>query len=357
MNVHINPSSSEAIYVQLTNQIIADMDSGRMPPGERLEPEVELAARLGVSRMTINKTYHELALRGYIERFRSRGTFVRARNHGDKIKGTLTILGAGLKAKPSPISMDYFHGFQEAASKAGYATRIEFFPGGSADWRPHMAGSGIAFLLSTLPAGPLPEAPAVFLMGWTTEPCPLDWIHTDSLGGGKLAAEHFLKSGHKRLACYMDYIYHAGILQRVEGFYRTLANAGIEFLPGAIPSSDKPSTPEHLISLLRHPDRPTAVFCTSDSAALRVMDIARDLGFSIPADLSVIGFDKSFLCDLSRIPLTTIACDRNLTGQKAALALIERVEGRYKGPPREIITPVSLWQGASTAARTELIQS
>lgn len=345
----LKPSDPASAYAQITDQLMAEMDSGRLPPGTRLEPEVALAARLGVSRMTVNKAYHELASRGYVERFRSRGTFVRPRNAGDKIKGTLTFLCAAGSDTASPITMEYVHGFQTGAGEAGYATRIEFLRGDIDGWRRHVGGDGMAFLLNAMPSEPLPEGPAVFIMGWTPPPCPVDWVHTDNAAGGRLAAEHLMALGHRRLACFMDHLYHDGVLLRAESFQRAAIAAGQAFSPDAIPTREKPGTLEKLIDLLKRPDRPTGIFCTTDHAALRVVDAALELGLAVPADLSVIGFDKSFFSEIGRLSLTTIVSDRNLTGRRAAQALIERIEGRHAGPAREIVTPVTLWRGASTA--------
>jgi LacI family transcriptional regulator len=246
--------------------------------------------------------------------------------------------------------MDYVHGFQTGASEAGYATRIEFLRGVVSDWRRHAGGDGMAFLLNALPSDPLPEGPAVFIMGWTQAPCPIDWVHTDNAGGGRLAAEHLLALGHRRLACFMDHLYHDGVLLRAEAFRRKANEAGVEFESDAVPTRERPGTLEGLIDLLKRPDRPTGIFCTTDHAALRVVDAAMELGLTVPADLSVVGFDKSFFSELGRLPLTTIVSDRGLTGRRAAQALIDRIEGRYRGPAREIITPVTLWRGASTAS-------
>ena len=41
----------------------------------------------------------------------------------------------------------------------------------------------------------------------------------------------------------------------------------------------------------RAPDRPTAVICSSDVIAIGVLQVARELGLRVPADLSVVGFD------------------------------------------------------------------
>jgi len=51
--------------------------------------------------------------------------------------------------------------------------------------------------------------------------------------------------------------------------------------------------------MLSHPDRPTAIFAASDTQALGVLAAAQDLGFHVPDDLSVIGYDDIEACDSS----------------------------------------------------------
>ena len=60
------------------------------------------------------------------------------------------------------------------------------------------------------------------------------------------------------------------------------------------------------LALLRRPDRPTAVFTGNDLQALGLYEAARELGLSIPRDLSVVGFDDLPLAPWISPPLTTV---------------------------------------------------
>jgi GntR family transcriptional regulator len=70
--------SAEPAWAQIEAQLAERIESGGLPPGERLPPERALAHTLGVSRMTVRQALDALARRGLLERGVGRGTFVRA---------------------------------------------------------------------------------------------------------------------------------------------------------------------------------------------------------------------------------------------------------------------------------------
>lgn len=73
-----------ARYRQVKDHVLDDIAGGRLRPGDRVASEHELVARLGVSRMTVNRALRELADEGHVVRRAGRGTFVadaRARSH------------------------------------------------------------------------------------------------------------------------------------------------------------------------------------------------------------------------------------------------------------------------------------
>ncbi|MCU0258237.1 MAG: GntR family transcriptional regulator, partial [Solirubrobacteraceae bacterium] len=68
MKLALDPLSRRPAYQQLEAEVAARIESGVLGPGDRLPPERELAADLGVSRMTIRQAFDALARRGLVER-------------------------------------------------------------------------------------------------------------------------------------------------------------------------------------------------------------------------------------------------------------------------------------------------
>ena len=82
-------------------------------------------------------------------------------------------------------------------------------------------------------------------------------------------------------------------------------------------------------SLLKHQKmRPTALICADDFLAMGAWDAAKELGISVPGDLSIIGFGN-YISDVS---LTTIQAPLDKMGQKGAEILLETIQGTYEGP-------------------------
>lgn len=66
-------------YVQISELLIRDIQAGRLVDGERLPPEREMAARLGISVGTLRKSLEELTVQGLLERVQGSGNYVRAK--------------------------------------------------------------------------------------------------------------------------------------------------------------------------------------------------------------------------------------------------------------------------------------
>lgn len=80
MNIQINNSSDDPIYLQIKNQIKAQIISGELKAGEQLPSIRFLAKELRVSMITAKKAFDELELDGFINSVQGKGNFVAAQN-------------------------------------------------------------------------------------------------------------------------------------------------------------------------------------------------------------------------------------------------------------------------------------
>ena len=102
-------------------------------------------------------------------------------------------------------------------------------------------------------------------------------------------------------------------------------------------------------SLLKMPQRPTALFVCSDFMALAVVRFIKEMGLRIPDDISVISFDNIELCNYLAEPLTTVGFSLEAMAAEAVGILEEfwASEGEIKA--RDVRIPARLMVRKSTA--------
>lgn len=183
-------------------------------------------------------------------------------------------------------------------------------------------------------------------------------LSIDDLEVSRLATEHLISLGHKRIMHVggdqteqMDFRVHS---RRYDGFKEAIERAGLtveddfreaEFsVPGGYQVG---------LSLLGDPrTRPTAIFAGCDEIAIGIMIAARQLGISIPQDLSVIGIDDHPMAEM--FGLTTLAQRPGSQGDRAVELLIQQIEHADAPVPDEhVVLPTQLIVRQSTAARRD----
>ncbi|WP_243058491.1 LacI family DNA-binding transcriptional regulator [Nocardioides sp. SR21] len=176
-------------------------------------------------------------------------------------------------------------------------------------------------------------------------------VNVDDRGGARLAAEHVLDLGHRRIGIVTletdPEMLNYPARERMLGWHDALDPAGIE--PVVVTTPYHPSTAafDSARALLDRPDRPTAVLCFSDAFAFATIRAAESLGLQVPADVSVVGFDDSTPAANSRPPLTTVR--QNVAGKgRAAVATIAAVMDGAQPDP--VMLPTELVVRESTAA-------
>jgi DNA-binding LacI/PurR family transcriptional regulator len=98
--------------------------------------------------------------------------------------------------------------------------------------------------------------------------------------------------------------------------------------------------------VLSGPDRPTAVFCFSDSIAYGVYAATRDLGLAVPGDVAVAGFDDHPMSALLTPPLTSVDWDIDGIVHSSVRLMVGAIEGKSRR--RRIVREPTLMQRAST---------
>ena len=168
------------------------------------------------------------------------------------------------------------------------------------------------------------QIPAVISWAFKAD-APVPCTGFDNRAAMRALARDVLDHGHRRIGMI------AGItkgndraLQRIIGAQQALADAGLsaDDLQIIEASYDVEAAKSALLRLMAGPDRPTAVLCGNDILAVGALRGAQDLGLSVPADLSITGFDDLEFAHLVSPGLTTVHVPHRAMGQQAARTLI-----------------------------------
>ncbi len=176
-------------------------------------------------------------------------------------------------------------------------------------------------------------------------------VVTDDLGGAQLAVRHLLEHGYDYVACM------GGIAEtpcrRRPGLRPRRGLAARDGRGRASPPRAASSRPSYnrydayqaALKILSGPDRPPAIFCSTDDQAIGLLRAARELRIDVPGELAVAGFDDIKEAALADPPLTTVASDRPAMARAAVDLVLDdglRVAGsrreRLKVFPSRLVT-------------------
>jgi len=149
-------------------------------------------------------------------------------------------------------------------------------------------------------------------------------INADDFNGGQLAAQHLIRQGHTKIAIIGGPEQFTSGRLRISGFQSVLAENGLA--PAAIYRH-----PEHTMvtcgeavfeDFIDAGDDATAIFAVTDSMAIGAIKAARRHGIAVPDDISVMGFDDTYLAQIIEPTLTTIQIPKMLLGREGVNRLI-----------------------------------
>jgi DNA-binding LacI/PurR family transcriptional regulator len=165
-------------------------------------------------------------------------------------------------------------------------------------------------------------------------------VVADDVRGGRLAAQHLIDLGHRRIGFIGDIprapLAFTSSRLRLTGVRRAVKDAKLR-LPGSlvgIGDHSRLRAAELASRMLTTALPPTGVVCASDTQAAGVLEAASHLGLSVPGNLSVTGYDDLELAD--HLGLTTIRQPLFESGVRAVQRLLRSLDGGPQEPIREV---------------------
>lgn len=171
-----------------------------------------------------------------------------------------------------------------------------------------------------------------------------NFVGSDDCLGGRLATEHLIQLGRKRLA-YIGSPDVSPAADRYRGFRLALRDHDIDLredrvLPGPYAQESGDNIGYDLMrQLLRHRSRPNGVFCHNDVVAIGAVKATLDAGLSIPGDIAFVGFDNVKYSKFLQIPLTSVDQSTTKLGETAAQLALDLVMKKIDKPKTILLAP------------------
>jgi LacI family transcriptional regulator len=161
----------------------------------------------------------------------------------------------------------------------------------------------------------------------------LPWISVGDEDAADDVTEYLLQLGHRRIGFIVGHPDHGQSHDRLAGYRRALKRNNIDFDDDLVEQGrfDYESGYSCARNLLSSTPPPTAIFASNDPMAMGVLSAAHEMGFDVPGELSVAGFDDTPLARHAWPPLTTVRQPIAEVARLATEVLLKRLQGRSEG--------------------------
>lgn len=157
----------------------------------------------------------------------------------------------------------------------------------------------------------------------------LPFVDVDNEQGVRLAVRHLVELGHRRIAHLAGEVSQPSAGERRRGYLAAMAEATLPVPADYLVTAryNLGAGYEPTLRLLHLPQPPTAIVAGNDALAISALEAARELGVSVPEQLSIVGFDDTPAASMVTPPMTTIRQPMARIGEWATRLLVDRIDG------------------------------
>lgn len=169
---------------------------------------------------------------------------------------------------------------------------------------------------------------AVVFVGRTPRTFDADCVSADNVAGTRLAIEHLIKAGHKRIAIITGQASLSTSTDRVEGWRKSMRKHKLAAPASLIGEGDWTAESGYSLTmkLLAGTPPPTAVFASNFLMMTGALRAVKERRLRCPEDVQVISSDDSEWLDVFSPPVSTVVQPSYEMGDRAADLLLKRIE-------------------------------
>lgn len=369
-------------YRKIYQDLLHQIHDHHLQHGERLPSELELARTYHVSRPTVTRALNDLRREGLLVRRSGAGSFVQLSGEPLSPKsGTDTHRRFGLLV---PRLGEIFEPIANRIAELAHDLDFSLLWVGTTNedsaspemyeqtCRRYIEHQVDGIFLVTMELTPeadrvnrrvmellLQADIAVILIDSDFEVFPrrsrFDLVGIDNLRSGYLAASHLLERGAGRIDFFQQPYAAPTVGARIRGYEEALKDAGISPAREWVHNGD-PADSAYVRDCLEQGAE--NIICGNDATAAELMHTITELGYSIPGDVRIVGFDDMKYARLARVPLTTFRQPCRQLGEIAVEAMFSRLSKPGRNPVTvyaepELITRESSHIPHATQQRSE----
>ena len=200
------------------------------------------------------------------------------------------------------------------------------------------------------------KMPIVALFNSIPQDSGLDCVYVDQRKAMYLAACHLIEAGHTRIGVLNGEISNGQTgRQRYEGFAQALKTHGLDIAPDRVITSNFTREYTHTAvaqHIARHGGmNMTAIVAANTLMAIGCIDACKEAGVAIPEDLSIVSLDNTDVTTCTSPKLTVVDMHQEDVGKKAALLLLEQLQGRAEYSKTVVVEPTLVPRGSVNALK------
>jgi GntR family transcriptional regulator, arabinose operon transcriptional repressor len=336
-------------YNMVKNAIQSKITDGTYTAHQKISSESELMKEFGVSRHTVRQAIGELVTTGWLYREQGSGTFcadrtVEKKSEHRENQKSIAIVTTYIS---DYIFTSIIRGAEARLSEAGYQVSI-FSTNNNHENERLILGKLLNQKFDGVIVEPTKSAysnpnlayyleleqqsiPYIMINAYYDELEPISIVMDDEKGGF-IQTEHLINLGHRNIiGCFKTDDMQGA--QRMKGFLKAHRKNNVPINPRNIityTTEGKETKPvQELDKLLSAPNHGlTGLVCYNDEIAMKLLNVLREKNIIIPDDFSMVGYDDSFLAEISEVKLTSIVHPKSLMGEEAANTILDLINSK-----------------------------